>query len=204
MAEFAIGVIGLTGTIDLCMKWGKALVQACKDYREADAKVNEMIVRIEPAFILDLYLRLLSPEDGETSGLPLLLSIFNAGARTATLEEDWEGKWFTIVARLFPNKLTLYSVALALPRDGGLTPIIPRLLNSSDKSAPWPSSPAYISFADLVNLDTFHIKEDVWPEPLSKTSVFIKLGSYLVLENDRPPHKGVHICYVLLLFPVEQ
>ncbi|KAF7556211.1 hypothetical protein G7Z17_g1601 [Cylindrodendrum hubeiense] len=29
------------------MKWGKALVQACKDYREADAKVDEMIVRIE-------------------------------------------------------------------------------------------------------------------------------------------------------------
>ncbi|KAH7113568.1 hypothetical protein EDB81DRAFT_670105 [Dactylonectria macrodidyma] len=47
MAEFAIGVVGLTGTIDLCMKWGKALVQACKDYREADAKVDEMIVRIE-------------------------------------------------------------------------------------------------------------------------------------------------------------
>lgn len=56
--------------------------------------------------------------------------MFNAGARTATLEEDWEGKWFTIVARLCPNKLTFHGVsesqsvqvALALPRDGGLTP----------------------------------------------------------------------------------
>jgi hypothetical protein len=41
-------------------------------------------------------------------------------------------------------------------------------------------------------------------ELLSKTSVFIKLGSYLLPENDRPPHKGVHVCHVLLLFPLEQ
>ncbi|KAI3571502.1 hypothetical protein IWW34DRAFT_897973 [Fusarium oxysporum f. sp. albedinis] len=95
-------------------------------------------------------------------------------------------------------------VALALPRDGGLTPIVPRLLDGSDESAPWPNSSAHISLAGPVDLDTFHIKEDVWPEPLSKTSVFIKLGSYLVPENDRPPHKGVHVCHVLLLFPVEQ
>ncbi|KAH7108980.1 hypothetical protein EDB81DRAFT_849448 [Dactylonectria macrodidyma] len=81
--------------------------------------------------------------------------------------------------------------------------IVPRLLSSSDEGAPWPSSSAYVSLASPLDLDTFHIKEDVWPEPLSKTSVFIKLGSYLVPENDRPPHKGVHICYVLLLFPIE-
>ncbi|KAJ4129470.1 hypothetical protein NW765_016343 [Fusarium oxysporum] len=68
-------------------------------------------------------------------------------------------------------------VALALPRDGGLTPIVPRLLDGSDESAPWPNSSAHISLAGPVNLDTFHIKEDVWPEPLSKTSVFIKLDS---------------------------
>ncbi|KAG7436218.1 hypothetical protein Forpi1262_v002018 [Fusarium oxysporum f. sp. raphani] len=167
-------------------------------------KAGTFLPFIQPAFILDLYPRLLSPEDGEISGLPLLLSMFNAGARTATLEEDWEGKWFTIVARIFPNKLTFHGVALALPRDGGLTPIVPRLLDGSDESAPWPNSSAHISLAGPVDLDTFHIKEDVWPEPLSKTSVFIKLGSYLVLENDRPPHKGVHVCHVLLLFPVEQ
>ena len=45
----------------------------------------------QPAFILDLYPRLLSTEDEESSGLPLLLSMFNAEARTATLQEDWEG-----------------------------------------------------------------------------------------------------------------
>ncbi|EWZ28529.1 hypothetical protein FOZG_17742 [Fusarium oxysporum Fo47] len=182
-------------------------------------KAGTFLPFIQPAFILDLYPCLLSPEDGEISGLPLLLSMFNAGARTATLEEDWEGKWFTIVARIFPNKLTFHGVsldgweteetesvqvALALPRDGGLTPIVPRLLDGSDESAPWPNSSAHISLAGPVDLDTFHIKEDVWPEPLSKTSVFIKLGSYLVPENDRPPHKGVHVCHVLLLFPVEQ
>jgi hypothetical protein len=192
----------------------------------------------QPAFIFDLYPRLLSTEDGESSGIPLLLSMFNAGARTATLEDDWEGKWFTIVARLCPNKLTFHGVrldgweteetqsvqvALALPRDGGLTPyvphlshplsshrcsqsnsIVPRLLGGDDEGVPWPTSSAHVSFAGSVDPDTFHIKEDVWPEMLSKTSVFVKLGSYLLPENDRPPHKGVHIYHVLVLFPVEQ
>jgi hypothetical protein len=77
------------------------------------------------------------PRADESSGLPLLLSMFNAEARPATLEEDWEGKWFSIVARVLPNKLAFQGVrldgwetddprsvqvALALPRDGGLTP----------------------------------------------------------------------------------
>jgi hypothetical protein len=94
---------------------------------------------IQPAFIHDLYPRLLSTEDDESSGLPLLLSMFNADAKTATLEEDWEGKWFSIVARVLPNKLGFQGVrldgwetddpqsvqvALALPRDGGLTPYV--------------------------------------------------------------------------------
>jgi len=61
-----------------------------------------------------------------------------------------------------------------------------------------------MSFAGPVDLDTFYIKEGVWPEALSKTLVFIKLGSYLLAENDRPPHKGVHVCHILLLFPLEQ
>jgi ABC-type Fe3+ transport system substrate-binding protein len=38
--------------------------------------------------------------------------MFNADVRRATLEEDWEGKWFSIVARLFPNKLTFHGVRL--------------------------------------------------------------------------------------------
>ncbi len=62
--------------------------------------------------------------------------MFNSEAKAATLEKDWEGKWFTIIARLLPNKLTIrgvsldgweteethsVQVSLALPRDGGLT-----------------------------------------------------------------------------------
>lgn len=65
--------------------------------------------------------------------------MFNTEARTATLEEDWGGKRFSIVARLFPNKLTFegvrfnrwekdetqsVQVVLALPRDGALTPYV--------------------------------------------------------------------------------
>ncbi|KAK0710683.1 hypothetical protein B0H67DRAFT_635304 [Lasiosphaeris hirsuta] len=94
-------------------------------------------------------------------------------------------------------------VSLALPRDGGLTPIIPRVLSGNDESVPWPTSSAHASFAGPVDLDTFHIKGDFWPEVLTKTSVFIKLGSYLLPESDRPPRKGVHVCHVLLLFPLE-
>lgn len=190
-----------------------------------------------PAFVFDLYPRLLSADAGENTGIPLLLSMFSAGVRTAAIEDDWEGKWFTIVARLCPNKLNFHGMtvdgwetdaqpvqtALALPRDGGLTPynplvalcslnhsyspsdsIVPRLLADSDGSAPWPDSSARASFAGPVDLDTFHINEDIWPDTLRKTSVFVKLGSYLLPENDRPPHKGVHIYHVLLLFPLEQ
>jgi hypothetical protein len=102
-------------------------------------KAGTFLPFIQPAFIHDLYPRLLSTEDDESSGLPLLLSMFNADAKTATLEEDWEGKWFSIVARVLPNKLGFQGVrldgwetddpqsvqvALALPRDGGLTPYV--------------------------------------------------------------------------------
>ncbi|EAQ88567.1 predicted protein [Chaetomium globosum CBS 148.51] len=145
--------------------------------------------------------------------------MLNAEAKIETLEEDWEGKWFSIVARLFPNKLTFQGVgfsgwetdesqsaqvALALPRDDGLTPVIPRQLGGPDQTAPWPSTSAHVSFARPVDLDTFHIKQGVWPRPLVKTSVFVKLGSYLQSENDRPPREGIHICHVLVLFPVDQ
>ncbi len=148
------------------------------------------------------------------------------------------GKWFTIIARVCPNKLTFHGVrldgydteetrsvkvSLALPRDGGLTPYVltrlvvllvlyaysPMALSLgfvvvTTKVLLGPSSSAHASFAGPVDLDTFHIKEDVWPKTLIKTSVFVKLGSYLMPEDDRPPHKGVHICHVLLLFPIEQ
>jgi hypothetical protein len=82
--------------------------------------------------------------------------------------------------------------------------VIPRQLGGPDETAPWPTTSAHVSFAGPVDLDTFHIKEGVWPEPLVKTSVFVKLGSYLQPENDRLPRKGIHICHVLVLFPVDQ
>jgi hypothetical protein len=82
--------------------------------------------------------------------------------------------------------------------------VIPRQLGGPDETAPWPTTPAHVSFAGPVDLDTFHIKDGVWPEPLTKASVFVKLGSYLQPENDRPPRKGVHLFHVLVLFPVEQ
>ncbi|KAF5002729.1 hypothetical protein FGRMN_125 [Fusarium graminum] len=46
-AELALGIAGLVGTIDVCIKTGKSMVQACKDYRQSDARVNELIVRVE-------------------------------------------------------------------------------------------------------------------------------------------------------------
>ncbi|RKK76845.1 hypothetical protein BFJ71_g16858 [Fusarium oxysporum] len=47
MAELAIGVVGLVGTIDTCIRWGKVLVTACADYRHADEKTEEIILRID-------------------------------------------------------------------------------------------------------------------------------------------------------------
>ena len=75
-------------------------------------KAGTLLPFAQPASILDLYPHLLSTEDGERSDIPLLLTMFNAEARSTNLEEDWEGKWFTIVARLFPNNLTFHGVRL--------------------------------------------------------------------------------------------
>jgi len=66
----------------------------------------------QPDFILNLYPRLLSTKDGESSSIPLLLLMFNAKVRTATIEDGWEGKWFTIVAWVCLNKLTFLGVCL--------------------------------------------------------------------------------------------
>ena len=85
-----------------------------------------------------------------------------------------------------------------------LPSVIPRQLGGPDETALWPTTSAHVSFAGPVDLDTFHIKDRIWPGPLIKTSVFVKLGSYLQPENDRPPRKGIHICHVLVLFPVDQ
>jgi hypothetical protein len=99
---------------------------------------------VRPTFIDDLYPGLLSAREEESIGLPVLLSMFNPDVRSETLEKDWEGKWFTIIARLFPNQLTFdgvsldgweteetgsVQVSLAMPRDGGLIPYVLSLRN---------------------------------------------------------------------------
>ncbi|RGP72385.1 het-s domain-containing [Fusarium longipes] len=47
VAGLALGIAGIAGTIDVCIKCGKYLVQACKDYDQTDAIINELCVRIE-------------------------------------------------------------------------------------------------------------------------------------------------------------
>ncbi|KAF5631162.1 ankyrin repeat domain protein [Fusarium tjaetaba] len=46
MAELALGIAGVAGTIDVCIKFGKYLVNACKDYGQADELAHELSVRI--------------------------------------------------------------------------------------------------------------------------------------------------------------
>ncbi|RGP78809.1 het-s domain-containing [Fusarium longipes] len=47
MADLAFGIAGIAGTIDVCIKFGKALVQAYKDYGQIDAIAEELSVRIQ-------------------------------------------------------------------------------------------------------------------------------------------------------------
>ncbi|KAH7235466.1 hypothetical protein BKA59DRAFT_425380 [Fusarium tricinctum] len=47
MADLGFGIAGLVGTVDACIKVGRFLVQAYKDYNQADIKVNELSVRIQ-------------------------------------------------------------------------------------------------------------------------------------------------------------
>ncbi|EXL74183.1 hypothetical protein FOPG_10612 [Fusarium oxysporum f. sp. conglutinans race 2 54008] len=47
MAELALGIVGIAGTVDVCIKFGKVLVQAYKDYGQVDAVVGELSVRIQ-------------------------------------------------------------------------------------------------------------------------------------------------------------
>ncbi|KAG7004211.1 hypothetical protein FocnCong_v000177 [Fusarium oxysporum f. sp. conglutinans] len=42
MAELALGIVGIAGTVDVCIKFGKVLVQAYKDYGQVDAVVGEL------------------------------------------------------------------------------------------------------------------------------------------------------------------
>ncbi|EXA34820.1 hypothetical protein NW756_013031 [Fusarium oxysporum] len=47
MAELALGIVGIAGTVDVCIKFGRVLVQAYKDYGQADAVVGELSVHIQ-------------------------------------------------------------------------------------------------------------------------------------------------------------
>ncbi|KAF4494612.1 het-s domain containing protein [Fusarium agapanthi] len=47
MAELALGVLGIAGTVDVCIKLGKVLVQAYKDNGQADIAINELSVCIQ-------------------------------------------------------------------------------------------------------------------------------------------------------------
>jgi hypothetical protein len=71
-----------------------------------------------------------------------------------------------------------------------LVVLSPEFFPATTRASPGPAS-AHTSFADSVDLETFHINEDVWPEALSKASVFLKLGSYLLPESTVLPRVSV-------------
>ncbi|KAF9776831.1 hypothetical protein IL306_004917 [Fusarium sp. DS 682] len=47
MAELALSIAGVAGTVDVCIKFGKLLVQAYKDYGLIDIVADELSVRIQ-------------------------------------------------------------------------------------------------------------------------------------------------------------
>ncbi|CVL05643.1 uncharacterized protein FPRN_14321 [Fusarium proliferatum] len=47
MAELALAIAGVAGTVDVCIKLGKYLVQAYKDYGQVDKLADEVSVRIQ-------------------------------------------------------------------------------------------------------------------------------------------------------------
>ncbi|KAG5819949.1 hypothetical protein H9Q74_009171 [Fusarium xylarioides] len=47
MAELALGIAGVAGTVDVCIKFGKFLVKAYKDYGQVDKLADELSVRIQ-------------------------------------------------------------------------------------------------------------------------------------------------------------
>ncbi|KAK4118193.1 hypothetical protein N657DRAFT_651534 [Parathielavia appendiculata] len=54
-------------------------------------KAGTFLPFIQPAFIHDIYPRLLSTRDEESSGIPIYSPCSTPKARRGTLEEDWEG-----------------------------------------------------------------------------------------------------------------
>ncbi|KAF5678211.1 het-s domain-containing protein [Fusarium denticulatum] len=51
MAELALGIAGVAGTVDVCIKFGKYLVKACKDYGRADELAHELSLRIQVCWL---------------------------------------------------------------------------------------------------------------------------------------------------------
>jgi hypothetical protein len=47
MAELAVGIIGLAGAAELCLRGLKALSKAAQDYNEADDRLDELLLRVE-------------------------------------------------------------------------------------------------------------------------------------------------------------
>ncbi|CVL07663.1 uncharacterized protein FMAN_14540 [Fusarium mangiferae] len=47
MAELALAIAGVAGTVDVCIKLGKYLIQAYKDYGQVDKLADEVSVRIQ-------------------------------------------------------------------------------------------------------------------------------------------------------------
>lgn len=44
-------VIGLTGAVDVCYRYGKAFVKTCQAFRDADSQFNEQVVRVEACWM---------------------------------------------------------------------------------------------------------------------------------------------------------
>ncbi|KAM0240237.1 hypothetical protein ACHAP5_007973 [Fusarium lateritium] len=47
MADLGLAIAGVAGTIDVCIRLGKYMVHAYKDYGQSDETVNELVVRVE-------------------------------------------------------------------------------------------------------------------------------------------------------------
>ncbi|KAH8742780.1 hypothetical protein F5883DRAFT_610237 [Diaporthe sp. PMI_573] len=215
------GLIGSDLIITYCSDFvGCEILPSGRRYtHNANLKAGTFLAFPEPLDLLETYDSILSSRDDEDNGIQLLLSAFSLEAKPESLGSDWEGQWFVVTARICPNILTFEGIeqdswgeesskpvqyALALPRDQGIEPISPRQLSNHPNDRAWPTRPAQTSFAGPVDHERFQLRTDIWTELQRRTSVFVKLGSYINTEEDRPPHKGVHVCHVLLPFPVHR
>lgn len=47
MAAETIGILGIVGVVDVCLTWGKKLVETCQAFGHADTRLHESICRLE-------------------------------------------------------------------------------------------------------------------------------------------------------------